>query len=38
MTRIKFCGIRREEDVGYVNLVRPDYAGFVLAPGFRRTV
>lgn len=38
MTRIKFCGIRREEDVGYVNLVRPDYAGFILAPGFRRTV
>ena len=38
MTRIKFCGIRREEDVGYVNLVRPDYAGFVLAPGFRRRV
>ena len=38
MTRIKFCGIRREEDVGYVNLVRPDYAGFVLAPGVRRTV
>ena len=38
MTRIKFCGIRREEDVGYVNLVRPDYAGFVLAPGFRRMV
>ena len=38
MTRIKFCGIRREEDVGYVNLVRPDYASFVLAPGFRRTV
>lgn len=35
---IKICGIRRSEDVGYVNLFLPDYIGFILAPGYRRTV
>jgi Phosphoribosylanthranilate isomerase len=38
MTQIKFCGLRREKDIGYVNRLRPDYAGFVLASGFKRTV
>lgn len=38
MTKVKFCGLRREEDADYVNLLRPDYAGFVLSPGFRRTI
>ena len=30
MTKIKICGLFREEDIGYVNEARPDYAGFIL--------
>lgn len=36
--KIKICGLRRPEDVEYVNLAMPDYGGFILAPGFRRTI
>ncbi len=36
MTRVKMCGLRRKEDVAFVNQVQPDYAGFVLAPGKRQ--
>ena len=28
--KIKFCGIRRQEDVGYRNEVQPDYLGMIL--------
>lgn len=38
MTRIKICGMRRTDDILYVNKYRPDYAGFILSPGFKRTV
>ena len=38
MTKIKICGMRRPEDIEYVNLYRPDYAGFILSQGFKRTV
>ncbi len=38
MTRIKICGLRRIEDAAYVNEVHPDYAGFILAPGFWRCI
>ena len=31
MIHVKFCGIRREEDVQTVNRLRPDFAGFVFA-------
>lgn len=31
MTRIKMCGIMREEDVQTVNQIRPYYCGFVFA-------
>lgn len=37
MTKIKICGLRREEDVSYVNECLPDYVGFVFAKG-KRTV
>ena len=30
MTRIKICGLFREQDIEYVNEARPDYAGFIL--------
>lgn len=35
---IKLCGLRRIEDIEYINAVRPDFAGFILAEGYRRTV
>ena len=38
MTKIKLCGLCREQDVLWANQVRPNYAGFVLAPQSRRFV
>lgn len=38
MTRIKICGMRRVDDILYVNKYRPDYAGFILSEGFKRTI
>lgn len=35
---IKLCGMRRAEDISYVNEFMPDYIGMILAEGFRRTV
>ena len=35
-TRIKLCGLTRREDILAVNAWRPDYIGFVFAPGKRR--
>ena len=35
---IKICGMRRHEDIAYVNEHRPDHAGFILSAGFKRTV
>lgn len=36
--KIKLCGIRRLEDIRYVNEFKPDYVGFILSQGFRRSV
>lgn len=36
--RVKICGLRRPEDIRIVNEAMPDYAGFILAAGRRRTV
>lgn len=30
--KIKYCGIKRNEDVDYVNETMPDYIGFIFAP------
>lgn len=30
MKKIKICGLKRSEDVDYVNTYQPDYVGFVL--------
>lgn len=38
MARIKICGIRRHEDVSYVNEAMPDFIGFILSSGFRRSI
>ncbi|MCR5810479.1 MAG: phosphoribosylanthranilate isomerase [Lachnospiraceae bacterium] len=37
-TRIKICGMRRIEDIEAANTCRPDYIGFILSHGFRRSV
>ena len=29
--KIKICGLKREEDIEYVNVCKPDYIGFVFA-------
>ncbi|MGF7431502.1 phosphoribosylanthranilate isomerase [Thermoanaerobacterium thermosaccharolyticum] len=36
MALIKICGIRRMEDVEYLNMLKPDYAGFVFADSKRK--
>ncbi len=36
--KIKFCGLRRCEDIKYVSETAPDYAGFILSAGFKRSV
>lgn len=36
--KLKLCGMRRREDIEYVNEYRPDYVGFILSDGFRRSV
>ncbi|WP_167955552.1 phosphoribosylanthranilate isomerase [Anaerosporobacter faecicola] len=35
-TKIKICGLRRQEDVEYVNNYKPDYIGFVFAKSKRQ--
>ena len=36
MVKVKFCGIRRREDILCVNVLMPDYIGFVFAESKRR--
>ena len=36
--KIKLCGMFRPEDISFVNEVKPDLCGFVLAEGFRRRI
>ena len=39
MTKIKICGLRRSEDIAYVNEAKPDFAGFIIGvPKSRRNV
>lgn len=38
MTRVKLCGLMSEADVRTVLELRPDYAGFILSGGFRRSI
>ncbi len=37
-TRIKCCGLRREEDIAMVNAVNADFAGFIMSSRFWRYV
>lgn len=36
--KIKVCGMKHEADIGLANDLRPDYVGFVFAPGSRRFI
>lgn len=36
MTKIKICGLKRPEDISFVNEYLPDYAGFVFAKSSRQ--
>ena len=38
MTKIKFCGMRRPEDIEAANEILPDFIGFILAPKFWRYI
>lgn len=38
MTKIKFCGLTRTEDIVAANALKPEYIGFVFAPKSKRYV
>ena len=38
MTKIKLCGLSREEDIKTVNILMPDYIGFVFAEKSKRFI
>lgn len=38
MTKLKICGLRRCEDISYVNEFQPEYAGFILSKPFWRHI
>lgn len=38
MTKIKICGLKRTEDISYVNELLPDFAGFVFAKAADRSM
>lgn len=38
MTAIKFCGLRREEDISFVNSLEAEFCGFIMSPKFWRYV
>lgn len=36
MAKIKICGLRRMEDIAFVNELKPDFAGFIMTKRFWR--
>lgn len=38
MTKIKFCGLSRDEDIETANILHPDYIGFVFARKSKRFI
>ena len=38
MAKVKICGLRRKEDIDIVNQLEPDYIGFILTDGFKRSI
>lgn len=37
-TKIKICGLKREEDIDFVNTLNPDYIGFIFAAKSKRYI
>ena len=35
MAKLKICGLKRVEDIDYVNELKVDYIGFILSAGYR---
>lgn len=38
MAKIKICGLKRLEDIKYANELVPDFVGFILSDGFKRSI
>lgn len=38
MAKIKICGLRTQNDISIVNKLKPDYIGFILSRGFKRSI
>ncbi len=38
MVKVKICGNRTAKDIEYLNELKPDYAGFILTAGFKRSI
>ncbi len=38
MTKIKFCGLTRKKDIEAVNILKPEYIGFVFAKSSKRFI
>lgn len=38
MVKVKICGLQSEDDISYVNELKPDYVGFVFMKGRRRYI
>lgn len=38
MAKIKICGLKRLEDIKYANELMPDFVGFILSDGFKRSI
>lgn len=37
-TKIKICGLKREEDIDFANTLNPDFIGYIFAPKSKRYV
>ena len=38
MAKLKICGLKRVEDIDYVNELKVDYVGFILSGGYKRSI
>ncbi|MBQ7732964.1 MAG: phosphoribosylanthranilate isomerase [Synergistaceae bacterium] len=38
MTKVKFCGLTRLQDIDFANELKPDFIGFVFAPQSKRCI
>lgn len=38
MSLVKICGLKRSSDIEFVNKYKPDFIGFILSSGFKRSI